>query len=62
LPIDLARGRKRATGTAALIGVTGVDAVSIDWAAEPSLIREPVQNRTAIQGNLDPQRVRAYRR
>jgi uroporphyrinogen decarboxylase len=33
---------------------TGVDAVSIDWAAEPSLIRDQVQNRVAIQGNLDP--------
>jgi len=33
---------------------TGVDAVSIDWAAEPSLIREQVQNRVAVQGNLDP--------
>lgn len=36
------------------VDATGVDAVSIDWAAEPSLIREHVQNRTAIQGNLDP--------
>jgi uroporphyrinogen decarboxylase len=33
---------------------TCVDAVSIDWAAEPSLIRERVQNRVAVQGNLDP--------
>jgi uroporphyrinogen decarboxylase len=33
---------------------TGVDAVSIDWAAEPSLVREHVQTRVAIQGNLDP--------
>ena len=33
---------------------TGVDAVSIDWTAEPTLIRERVQNRVAIQGNLDP--------
>jgi uroporphyrinogen decarboxylase len=33
---------------------TGVDGVSIDWAAEPSLIRERVQNRVAVQGNLDP--------
>ena len=33
---------------------TGVDGVSIDWAAEPSLIRARVQNRVAIQGNLDP--------
>ncbi len=33
---------------------TGVDGVSIDWAAEPSLVRERVQNRVAVQGNLDP--------
>ena len=33
---------------------TGVNAVSIDWAAEPSLIRERVQSRVAVQGNLDP--------
>ena len=36
------------------VEATGVDAVSIDWAAEPSLIRERVQNLVAIQGNLDP--------
>ncbi len=36
------------------VDATGVDAVSIDWTAEPSLIRERVQNRVAIQGNLDP--------
>jgi len=33
---------------------TGVDAVSIDWTAEPKLIRDHVQNRVAVQGNLDP--------
>jgi uroporphyrinogen decarboxylase len=33
---------------------TGVDGVSIDWAAEPSVIRDQVQSRVAIQGNLDP--------
>ena len=38
----------------AYVGVTGVDAVSIDWAAEPSLIRDRVQTRVAVQGNLDP--------
>ena len=38
----------------AYVDATGVDAVSIDWAAEPSLIRERVQTRVAIQGNLDP--------
>jgi uroporphyrinogen decarboxylase len=32
----------------------GVDAVSIDWTAEPNLIRERVQNLVVIQGNLDP--------
>ena len=31
-----------------------MDAVSIDWAAEPSLIRERVQTKVAVQGNLDP--------
>src|ERR1700744_6542085 len=36
------------------VGATKVDAVSIDWAAEPSLIRERVQSRVAVQGNLDP--------
>jgi uroporphyrinogen decarboxylase len=38
----------------AYIGATKVDGVSIDWTAEPSLIRERVQNKVAIQGNLDP--------
>jgi uroporphyrinogen decarboxylase len=36
------------------IEATGVDGVSIDWAAEPTLIRSRVQNSVAIQGNLDP--------
>jgi len=38
----------------AYVDATGVDAVSIDWAAEPSLIRERVQSKVAVQGNLDP--------
>ena len=38
----------------AYVEATGVDAVSIDWTAEPSLIREKVQSRVAVQGNLDP--------
>jgi uroporphyrinogen decarboxylase len=33
---------------------TGVDAVSIDWTAEPGLIRDHIQTRVAVQGNLDP--------
>src|SRR5579871_6231667 len=36
------------------VEATGVDGVSIDWAAAPSLIRERVQSRVAVQGNLDP--------
>ena len=36
------------------VKVTGVNGVSIDWTAEPSLIRDRVQNRVAVQGNLDP--------
>jgi uroporphyrinogen decarboxylase len=36
------------------VEATRVDGVSIDWAAEPSLIRDKVQNRVAVQGNLDP--------
>jgi uroporphyrinogen decarboxylase len=31
-----------------------VNAVSIDWAAEPAFVREHVQSRVAVQGNLDP--------
>ena len=31
-----------------------MNAVSIDWTADPAFIRERVQNRVAIQGNLDP--------
>jgi uroporphyrinogen decarboxylase len=36
------------------VEATGVNAVSIDWATEPSLIRNKVQSRVAVQGNLDP--------
>jgi uroporphyrinogen decarboxylase len=36
------------------VEATGVDAVSIDWTSEPSLIRNQVQSRIAVQGNLDP--------
>jgi uroporphyrinogen decarboxylase len=36
------------------VEATAVNGVSIDWAAEPSLIRAHVQNRVAVQGNLDP--------
>jgi uroporphyrinogen decarboxylase len=38
----------------AYVEATGVDAASIDWSAEPSLIRERVQSKVAVQGNLDP--------
>jgi uroporphyrinogen decarboxylase len=31
-----------------------LNAVSIDWMAEPSFVRERIQSRIAVQGNLDP--------
>lgn len=36
------------------VEATGVNAVSIDWTAEPAFIRECVQSKVAVQGNLDP--------
>jgi uroporphyrinogen decarboxylase len=36
------------------VEATGVDGVSIDWAAEPAFVRERVQIKVAVQGNLDP--------
>ena len=36
------------------VAATGVDAVSLDWTAAPALIRERVQSKVAVQGNLDP--------
>jgi uroporphyrinogen decarboxylase len=36
------------------VEATKVNAVSIDWTAEPKLIRERVQSKVAVQGNLDP--------
>lgn len=38
----------------AYVSATGVDAVSIDWAEEPGMIRNQVQSKVAVQGNLDP--------
>lgn len=38
----------------AYVSETGVNAVSIDWAAEPGMIRAEVQSKVAVQGNLDP--------
>ncbi|MEJ0075040.1 MAG: uroporphyrinogen decarboxylase [Alphaproteobacteria bacterium] len=31
-----------------------INAVSIDWAAEPEFVRRNVQSKVAVQGNLDP--------
>jgi uroporphyrinogen decarboxylase len=31
-----------------------INAVSIDWTAEPAFVRERVQGKVAVQGNLDP--------
>ena len=31
-----------------------VNAVSVDWTSEPAFVREQIQSRVAVQGNLDP--------
>lgn len=36
------------------IAHVGVDAVSVDWAADRQFVREQIQSRIAVQGNLDP--------
>jgi len=36
------------------VEATGVNGVSIDWTAEPAFVRERVQSRVTVQGNLDP--------
>ncbi len=49
-------GFPRGAGTQlpAYIAGTGVNGVSIDWSQDPHFIREQVQSRVVIQGNLDP--------
>ena len=49
-------GFPRSAGTLlpGYVAATSVDGVSIDWAQDPAFIREHVQSRVAIQGNLDP--------
>jgi uroporphyrinogen decarboxylase len=39
---------------AAYVDRVPVDAVGIDWTADPAFIRDRVQSRVAVQGNLDP--------
>lgn len=39
---------------AAYVDRVPVDAVSIDWTAEPGFVRDRIQRRIAVQGNLDP--------
>src|ERR1700751_6358892 len=36
----------------AYVEATGVNAVSIDWTAEPAMIRQRVQSQVALQGKL----------
>lgn len=49
-------GFPRGVGASIEAYVAGVpvNAVSVDWMAEPSFVRDRIQNRVAIQGNLDP--------
>ena len=50
--IGFPRGAGASLGT--YVDQVPVNAVSIDWTAEPSLIRERVQSKVPVQGNLDP--------
>jgi uroporphyrinogen decarboxylase len=36
------------------VETVGVDAVSVDWTADRRFVRERIQPRVAVQGNLDP--------
>ncbi len=46
--------RGAGAGLGDYVAQVAVNAVSVDWAADRRLIREQVQPRVAIQGNLDP--------
>jgi len=50
--IGFPRGAGASLG--AYVDQVPVNAVSIDWMAEPSFVRERIQSRIAVQGNLDP--------
>jgi uroporphyrinogen decarboxylase len=50
--IGFPRGAGASLG--AYVDSVPVDAVSIDWTAEPGFVRERVQRKAAVQGNLDP--------
>jgi uroporphyrinogen decarboxylase len=39
---------------AAYVDRVPVDAVGIDWTADPAFVRDRIQSRVAVQGNLDP--------
>ena len=49
-------GFPRGAGTAlpAYAERTGVNAVGLDWMVDPAYVRDNVQTRVAVQGNLDP--------
>jgi uroporphyrinogen decarboxylase len=49
-------GFPRGAGASLAVYLDGVpvDAVGIDWTADPAFVRDRIQNRVAVQGNLDP--------
>lgn len=49
-------GFPRGVGTslAAYVENVAVDAVSLDWTVDPGFVRDRIQSRVAVQGNLDP--------
>ena len=52
--VDRAIERGAGASIKAYVNEIPVNAVSIDWTAEPGFIRRNVQTKIAVQGNLDP--------
>ena len=50
--IGFPRGAGASLG--AYVDQVPVNALSLDWTAEPAFVRERIQSRVAVQGNLDP--------
>ena len=50
--IGFPRGAGASLG--AYVDQVPINAVSLDWTAEPGFVRERIQSRVAVQGNLDP--------
>jgi uroporphyrinogen decarboxylase len=46
--------RGAGTNLSRYVSATGIDAVGLDWTIEPDFVRDYIQTRVPVQGNLDP--------